>query len=82
MPPNTIKVSRPSRFGNPFRIGIDGDRDQCVALYEANITDGLIGDAIEKLRGKNLACFCKLTEKCHADILLYISNRLNSPYFF
>lgn len=26
------------------------------------------------LRGKNLACWCKLGDKCHADILLEIAN--------
>lgn len=26
------------------------------------------------LRGKNLACWCPLTKKCHADILLKLSN--------
>lgn len=31
-------------------------------------------DAIRRLRGKNLACFCKLSEPCHADILLEIAN--------
>jgi len=28
----------------------------------------------KELKGKNLACWCKLTEKCHADILLKIAN--------
>lgn len=31
-------------------------------------------DKIEKLRGKNLACFCKEGSPCHADILLEIAN--------
>lgn len=28
-----------------------------------------------ELRGKNLACFCKDGEKCHADFLLKIANQ-------
>lgn len=32
-------------------------------------------DAIANLKGKNLACWCKLDEKCHADLLLAIANR-------
>ena len=74
LPANTVVVARPSRFGNPFRVGIDGTQAECVALYEANRTDGLIGDAIEKLRGKNLACWCKLGTPCHADVLLKLAN--------
>ncbi len=27
------------------------------------------------LRGKNLACFCRLDEPCHADVLLEVANR-------
>lgn len=32
MPPNTVKVSRPSFYGNPFRIGYDGVRDAETAV--------------------------------------------------
>jgi hypothetical protein len=28
----------------------------------------------KELKGKNLACFCKLNEPCHCDILLKIAN--------
>jgi len=33
-----------------------------------------IWDNLEELRGKNLACFCKIGEPCHADVLLKIAN--------
>ena len=29
---------------------------------------------IKELKGKNLACFCKITDVCHADILLILAN--------
>ena len=28
-----------------------------------------------ELRGKDLACYCKLDEPCHADVLLELANR-------
>ena len=31
-------------------------------------------EMIESLRGRDLACWCKLTDKCHADILLKLAN--------
>ncbi|MCV3209645.1 DUF4326 domain-containing protein [Mesorhizobium sp. YC-39] len=31
------------------------------------------------LRGKNLACWCKLDAPCHADVLLEIANRGDKP---
>jgi hypothetical protein len=74
LPPNTVVVARPSRFGNPYRVGIDGDAKTCVELYEYNVTDGLIGDAQSQLTGKNLACWCKQGAPCHADVLLRIAN--------
>jgi hypothetical protein len=30
---------------------------------------------LDPLRGRNLACWCKLSDRCHADILLEIVNR-------
>src|SRR5579872_6149368 len=29
---------------------------------------------IQTLRGKNLACWCRLDEPCHADVLLQVAN--------
>ena len=34
-----------------------------------------IDDAIMSLKGKNLSCWCKPKEKCHADLLLELVNR-------
>jgi Domain of unknown function (DUF4326) len=31
--------------------------------------------ALEWLRGKNLACWCPLDQPCHADVLLDLANR-------
>lgn len=31
-------------------------------------------DGLPELRGKNLACWCKVGESCHADYLLEIAN--------
>jgi len=72
MPPNTVYVGRPTKWGNnlydvpPF------------ARYEACIKDLIAnysGYDIEDLRGKNLACWCPLDKPCHVDILLKIANQ-------
>lgn len=31
--------------------------------------------ALPELRGKNLACWCRSGEPCHADVLLELANR-------
>ena len=32
-------------------------------------------EGLPSLRGKNLACWCKLGEPCHADVLLELANQ-------
>lgn len=34
-----------------------------------------VASNIEKLKDKNLACFCKDGEPCHADVLLELANK-------
>ena len=72
-----VYVSRPSKWGNPYRIGADGNRDQVLKKYREYLaaTPSLVEDAKKELRGKNLACWCKPSEDCHADILLEIANK-------
>lgn len=33
MPPNTVKVDRPTRWGNPFVVGRDGTQAECVEAF-------------------------------------------------
>lgn len=33
-----------------------------------------IHNALPTLRGKNLACFCRIDQACHADVLLKLAN--------
>jgi len=85
MPPNTVYVGRPTKWGNPHRIGRDGTALECVEKYRRTI-DGNIWTTPNRhdirllLRGRNLACWCPLVDKdgnhvpCHADILLEIAN--------
>ena len=91
MPPNTVKVDRSTKWGNPYRVGIDGTAEQCVAKYRAVIEQSIKLALIPPrelphpfgrplylgpLRGKNLACWCALDAPCHADVLVEIANRI------
>ena len=83
IPTDAIYVGRPSKWGNPFKIGKDAkgtywSREDVIGLYRAWITDrgssdNLIDD-IDELRGKDLVCWCAPLP-CHADILLELANR-------
>lgn len=64
-----VYIGRGSKWGNPFRIGPDGTREQVIALYRAYILnrEGLLTD-LPELQGKVLGCYCK-PDACHGDVL-------------
>ncbi|HEX2861759.1 MAG TPA: DUF4326 domain-containing protein [Lacunisphaera sp.] len=79
MPANTIVVSRPSRWGNPYRATTPDERRLAVQKFERFLQSArgrtLREEAISCLRGHNLACWCPLDGPCHADVLLELVNR-------
>lgn len=80
MPPNTVSVARPTKFGNPFRVGDFGIPTASAAVQrfrewlDCRVT-GPTRPSVAPLRGKNLACWCSLDQPCHADVLLELANR-------
>jgi hypothetical protein len=56
---------------------------RCISTFRESLEERLKGepDFLVPLRGKNLACWCPLTDKegkpvpCHADVLLELANR-------
>lgn len=74
-PIDAIYVGRGTPFGNPFVIGKDGDRNEVCDKFEEMIhkNENLKKLVKEKLKGKNLVCFCS-PKRCHADTLLKIAN--------
>ena len=72
--PWDVYVGRPSKWGNPFKVGRDGTRAECLAKYETWLLEtGRYVDAANELRGKVLACWCAPLS-CHADILARYAN--------
>lgn len=89
-----VVVARPSRWGNPYKVEPAFDQDGVKApaitrevavelfrqvwerqLAHASVRENLVSN----LRGKNLACWCKPGEPCHADVLLALANREFAP---
>jgi len=64
-----IYIGRGSKWGNPFRINIDGTREEVIALYEIWLMNKpeLMAD-LHELQNKILGCHCK-PKACHGDIL-------------
>lgn len=90
MPPNTVYVGRPTRWGNPFKV--DSYMTPMCTLTQYRLwlagkkgTGGgglrrlAVLSHVAELRGKNLACWCPLDQPCHADVLLEIANAGGQP---
>ncbi len=75
IPRDAVYVGRPSRWGNPYRAGIDGSREEVIAKYRVWLTrhPHLVMDAKTLLQGRDLVCWCAPLP-CHADVLLEIAN--------
>lgn len=94
IPPNTLKVDRTTRWGNPFAADKPADlprahrwgftvknekhrpvdQAEAVALFRSALDDQSRSLIRLHLFGKNLACWCKPGEPCHADVLLEVAN--------
>ncbi len=72
-----VYIGRGSKWGNPFRIGVHGNREEVIEMFREWML-GHIGapkgfirpdldDAKKELKDKVLGCFCK-PEDCHGDI--------------
>lgn len=78
---NPFKVGswvRPLEGGLPVELKT---ASAAVALFTANARHPTAGfvfrrNVREQLAGKNLACFCKPGDCCHADVLLALANAL------
>ena len=70
-------VGRGSAWGNPFKIGVDGDRAEVIAKFKAYAEAKYKEDPtwLYALRGKDLVCFCAPLP-CHADIIIELIGSL------
>lgn len=75
-----VRIDRGTRYGNPFILDEDGDRDEVCDAYERHyitrkpsITDRI--DAGE-LTGKVLVCHC-YPQRCHGDCLAAEANSVS-----
>lgn len=71
MPPSAVYVGRGSKWGNPYKMESESQRSDAVAFFEAHVAQRL---DVSELRGKDLACWCRLDQECHADVLLRLAN--------
>ena len=72
-----VYIGRPSKWGNPFQIGRDGDRATVILKYEKWLRkQPQLLSSLYELKGKILGCYCK-PHACHGDVLIRILNEQN-----
>jgi uncharacterized protein DUF4326 len=86
MPEGVVYVGRPTKYGNPYVIGdVNPDTgkvvtpSKCLEYYRDYLERRYPGEALREflapLRGKDLACWCRIGNPCHGDVLVELSNR-------
>lgn len=75
VPKGAVYIGRPSKWGNPFFMIQESQRDRVLKQYEEWLDQNpKIKEAAKReLRGKDLVCFCS-PKKCHGDVLFRIAN--------
>lgn len=78
IPKGAVYIGRPTKWGNMYKAGVDGNRDECIKKFEEFVRHNkwFRNMARKELAGKDLACSCKPLS-CHGDILLEVAN---SPF--
>ena len=80
-PATAVYVGRPTKWGNPFshlpntlaKFQVK-TRDDAVDAYRSwVVTQPELLSSLEELRGRDLVCWCA-PKRCHADVLLELSN--------
>ena len=76
-PRGAVVIARPSKWGNPYKIG-RLTRAGAIAAYKRDLYAGRLGvtvaDVKRELKGRDIACWCRLEDTCHGDVLLAIAN--------
>jgi hypothetical protein len=70
-----VRIDRKTKWGNPFVMQSEKDRDKVCDEYEVWITAEMLANRLnidELLTAKRLGCWCKRPNKqvrCHGDYL-------------
>lgn len=73
-----VYIGRPSIWGNPFRIGVDGTREEVIEKYRRYILKNkTLLARLPELKGKRLGCYCAPLS-CHGDVLVELVESLDN----
>lgn len=88
-PESCVCVTRPGTFGNPFKSAesfeawmvhgtVAEDLLPCIDVQQMNFKRNEIIRRLHELIGQDLACYCKESDDCHADVLLGLVRELSN----
>ena len=77
-----IRIDRATAFGNPYRIGHNGTREQVIKLYQRYFKQRMKKDeqfyqTVCSLAGCKLGCWCKPLA-CHGDVIADFLNGIGT----
>lgn len=67
----TVYIGRPSKLGNIYKIGPDGNRDEVIIKYKAYAVKFLLKEIAKLKEDDILGCWCKPLD-CHGDVIIEI----------
>jgi hypothetical protein len=78
MPEGAVYVGRGSKWGNPYTVSGAITAERAVEMYQDYLrrapNQAEVQSGLADLRGRDLACWCRLDATCHADALLELAN--------
>jgi len=75
-----VYIGRGSKWGNPFVIGQDGNRQEVIEKYRQYILNKpKLLKCLPELADKTLGCFCK-PKTCHGDVLVELYEKIYTTY--
>lgn len=70
-----IYIGRPSKWGNPYKAGVDGTKSEVIKKYHDYVLNNEnLMNSLHELDGKILGCWCK-PHACHGDVLVDLVNK-------
>ena len=84
VPQGSVSIMRGSDFGNPFKVGDDGSRDEVVEKYRVYLwsrikTEPAFRKKVADLYGRDLCCCCA-PANCHGFVLEKAAASLHSQF--
>jgi len=71
-----VYIGRMSKWGNPYSIGIDGNRQEVIEKYRNYIlTQPHLLNSLHELKDKRLGCHC-FPLLCHGNVLVEMVKNL------